>query len=474
MKSSFVKYFLPFLFLGTSITTAQFGSSGSVDARSMGMAKTYNSTSTGLSAIGINPANLAFMDEGSVEFSTIIPVPFISFHSGTDFLSIEQLDYFFGGVDGKARVLNESDKQRLSDLFSDGGNVFANFSTSLFSLTLKPTEEAGSFGISIIDYAGGNVTIPQALVDLSLNGNAPGKKYEFNDQDLSSWWIRNYGLTYARSFQGDDGDWFKQLSAGITFKLVHGFYYTGLAKVNSSLETGAYNQIESKANMIGYSAFSEGFGVNYSFDSTMHESKFGLFMPPAGKGFGLDFGINFLLDDNWKISASLTDVGKINWSNNAAVFKTEGEIIIDDLTDQAQLDSLKDKFTGKGEKIESFSTTLPSAFRFGISHYFSREENFLPGTLLIALDYNQGFNNLPGNSKTPRLSFGIEWKPGDWIPYLRSGFSVGGVDGFAWALGLGIYIGLIEFNFATSYFQSIISPNTAKQISVAIDSRWKF
>ena len=71
--------------------------------------------------------------------------------------------------------------------------------------------------------------------------------------------------------------------------------------------------------------------------------------------------------------------------------------------------------------IESFSTGLPTAFRFGLGFMLNEEDNFLPGTLLLGLDYNQGFNDLPGNSKTPRVSFGFEWKPGDWIPYLRSG-----------------------------------------------------
>ncbi|NWF90762.1 MAG: hypothetical protein HXY50_15050 [Ignavibacteriaceae bacterium] len=104
----------------------------------------------------------------------------------------------------------------------------------------------------------------------------------------------------------------------------------------------------------------------------------------------------------------------------------------------------------------------------------NEDDNILPGTLTLGFDYNQGFNNLPGNSKSPRLSMGFEWKPGDWIPYLRTGVSIGGADEFAWAVGLGMYTEVIEFNFATSYFQAVVAPNSAKQISVAFGSRWKF
>lgn len=478
MKNIFNRKYLLLIILLTigfsSDAFSQFGSSGTIDARSMGLAKTYNSTSMGIYSIGINPANLSIMDEGSVEFSTIIPLPFISFHSGTDFLSINQLNYYFGGVDGKSRVLTESDKQNFNDLFSDGGSVFANFSTTLFSFALKPSIETGTFALSIIDFAGGNFTIPHAIVDLGLNGNQPGKKYDFNDEKFKSWWIRNYGISYSREFQLESETWLKNISAGVSFKLVHGYYYAGIEKVNTNLETGTYNEIRGNADMIGYSAFSDGFGMKYDFDSLQHHSKIGLFMPPAGNGFGFDIGLSFLLEDNWNVSFALTDIGSINWSKNAAKFFAEGAILIDDLTDQKQLDSLKDKFTGDAERIESFSTGLPTVFRFGLGCTLKEEDNFLPGTLLLGLDYNQGFNDLPGNSKIPRLSFGFEWKPGDWIPYFRSGVSLGGADGFAWAVGLGMYTGVIEFNFATSYFQSIVTPNSAKQISFAFGSRWKF
>lgn len=452
----------------------QFGSSGTVDARSMGMAKTYNSISSGIYAIGINPANLNSMSENTVEFSTIIPLPFLSFHSGTDFLSIENLNYYFGGVNGKSRILSESDKQNFNNLFSGGGFVFANFSISLLTAAWKPDPEVGTFAFSINDFAGGNLTIPQAIVDLTLNGNQQGKKYDFNDESLNSWWIRDYSISYSREFLNDPYDVIKKVSAGLSIKLVHGYYFIGTNKVNTTFETGSFNELKGNAKMLGYSAFSDGFGVNYDFDSTENESSLGLFMPPAGTGFGFDFGFSLNLDESWSLALALTDIGSINWSKNTAEFIADGEIYIDDLTDDQQLDSLKEKLTGKAQPIENFSTGLPTAFRFGLGCMLNEQDNFLPGTLLLGLDYNQGFNDLPGNSKSPRISFGFEWKPGDWIPYLRSGFSIGGADGFAWALGLGMYTNVIDFNFATSYIQTILAPNSAKQISVAFGSKWKF
>jgi len=62
----------------------------------------------------------------------------------------------------------------------------------------------------------------------------------------------------------------------------------------------------------------------------------------------------------------------------------------------------------------------------------------------------------------------------DWLPYIRTGISIGGATGFNWGLGLGINYGFVELDFATSDMQSFIAPNSSKYISAAFSSRWKF
>jgi hypothetical protein len=95
-----------------------------------------------------------------------------------------------------------------------------------------------------------------------------------------------------------------------------------------------------------------------------------------------------------------------------------------------------------------------------------------PGKLLLAFDYNQGFNEMPGNSMKPRFSSGADWAL-NWFA-LRTGVSIGGIDKFNWGLGFGLDFGLLEINFGTSDFESVVSPNSAKRVSIGIDSVWKF
>lgn len=457
-----------FLMMNTSI--AQYGSLGSIDARSLGLAGTSNTISTGVYSIGINPANLAINKNNFIDFTTVLPFPSLAINSGTDFLSLDELNYFFGGVDGEPRILTEADKEKFNSLIQDGGLVFANVSFSLFSFGINVSDEIGAFAFSVQDIAGAKIYIPQALTDVALNGNPIGKIFDLDDANVKVWWIRNYSLSYARNVVESVSSSFDRMTVGATIKLIHGYSYIGTDHFHYRVTTGSSNEITGTTDLLGYSAFSDAFGVKYDFDSVKHSGSMGVFPSPAGTGFGVDLGIS-ATKNNWGFSIALTDLGKINWSKNAAEFSSFGEVYFDDVSSQAQMDSLEERLTGESKKINHFTTGLPSALRIGTSYLFS--EGDVPGSLLLAFDCDQGFNDLPGNSKYPRLSVGAEWKPMDWIPYLRTGFSYNTEFGFNWGFGLGVDIKIVELHFASSDMQSFFTPNQATHLSFSFGSRWK-
>lgn len=450
---------------------SQIGSVGSTNAKSTGMAKTYNAITEGVYALGINPANLMNGDDHSIQIGTLLPFPQVSLRGGTSFMSIDDLNYYFGGVNGQSRYLTDADKQRFNNLFKDGGFTALNANINILSITYKRDEKIGAFGFSINDVAAGKFTFPQALVDFALNGNPIGKEYNLSDAKANAWWIRNYSLTYARNFNLFKR-FFDQFSAGVSIKLVQGYAYAGTEKVNTQLSTAMDYTINGTADFKAVSAFSENFGVKYDFDSTEHNNNFSPFPSPAGSGLGIDLGIS-LVRKSWRFALSVTDIGSINWTKNTAQFIASGNINVNDITNKEQTDSLRDKITGKAEPISSFSTSLPTALRLGTAYYFDKNHNPIPGTLFLAFDYNQGFNNMPGNSTIPRLSLGADWKPGNWIPFIRSGLSFGGGFGFHWGFGLGINAGILDLDIGTSDLQTFLAPNASKYISVAIGSRWK-
>jgi hypothetical protein len=474
MRNIFLLGFI--LFFAAVQSFAQFGSVGSSDSRSTGMAKTYNSTVRGVYSIGVNPANMIFNQNGSVEFSTVLPFPHITTRTGSSFLSITDFNYYFGGVNGEGRFLDEKDKKNLNDLFSDGGDVYFDLSSSILSVVYKHDPLIGSFGFSVTDFLGGHVTIPQALVNLALTGNPLNKVYSFVDAKINSWWLRNYSLSYARELPEIEQNIFNKIAAGVSLKLYQGFFYIGTERVNTSFSTDLSYAISGNADMLGYSAFSPDFGMSYDFDSTSRNRKnnVGPFPTPAGNGFGFDIGLAATLNKEWSFSFAVTDVGSISWDKEAVEYTALGNIYLDDISSSEQREALEDQIKGEGNYIGSFSTPLPTALRMGAAYLFDDEDDKIPGTLLLAVDYNQGFNSMPGNSVTPRISIGSEWKPMNWIPFIRTGFSFGGIEGFGWAFGLGFNIAnTIELDLATSTMHSFVAPNSAKDLSFAIGSRWK-
>ena len=461
------------LWLTPSIVFAQYGSSGLTDARSIAMGNTYNADARGVYSIGLNPSGLGFLKEYSVEFSTVLPMPGASVSTGTDFLSLNDFNYFFGGVNGRPRYLDDNDKERLNSIFENGGSAFVNSSFNLLTICYKPSSHVGTFAFSINDAAAGWLRFPNALSSLILYGNQTGKVYNLSGVSVNSWWIRDYSLSYAREFPGIGDDAADKLYAGITLKLVHGLAYSVSQEGYGYLSTGANNQLTAVSNNKITTAFSDNLGVKYSFDTTSRSASFSLFPSPAGTGFGADLGLNAAFGKEWNVSLAVTDLGSITWDKNTAVISSNGQYTVTDLTDSNQLDSLKNKFTGQTDSTGSFITSLPTAFRLGVSYRAGLDDGDFPGSLLLALDVNQGFNNQPGNSVKTRISFGAEWKPMNWIPYFRTGFSFGGLTGFHWAFGIGIDASIVNINFGTMDMQSVFAPGSSKQFSIAFDSYWK-
>lgn len=475
------KIFIINLLLTLTIFAQAGGSVGTSDARSVGMAKTYTAASRGVFSIGHNPANLMLSDDNHFEMTTVLPLPNLRIRTGTDFLSIEDYNYFFGGVeqpDGSVdgRQLTDSDKDRLKNLFKDGGFFVADFSTSVLSISYKASDKIGAFAFGINDIAAFEMNFPEEFIHLALDGNTPGRIYNFNDADMKGWWHRNFSLTYARDLSEIPQEIFKKISAGITFKYVQGFSYAGIDHIKSTFETGDGNQLITHGDLLAYAAFSPDMNVKYDFDSTdtEEEGSFTPFPKPAGTGLGFDFGLSAQLNDIWSFGLAVTDIGNIKWDQNVARFTSNQAFYLTDITDDDQLDSLGKSFVGEGEYIDHISTEMPTAFRMGVAFQLDKLVGSFPGQMLVALDYNQGFNNQPRNSKKPRFSMGLEWKPMDWIPYIRTGVSVGGRDSFGWALGLGIDAGILDFNFATPDFHYLLMANNAKRVALSLDTRWKF
>lgn len=478
----FTKIFFMLLILAGNSLAQSSGSYGFTDARSLSLANTYTARSLGVDALGINPANLALQDLTRFSLKTVIPLPTIGFNFSAP-ISMERINYFFGGVDdgsGKkvGRYLNEADKSELGDLLSNG-EFITNFAITPLAFTININKNVGAFGFAVTDRLGTNERLSRAFLDLAFSGLTSGNIYSFSDLVVKSSYWRDFSLSYARSIFTKKDFFIKELFGGISLKLIQGFFYVGTAKNNSQFQLGDKNKIIGSWDYEVITAFSPDIGVNYGSDSvsTVEDFSPSPFPTPAGSGFGFDIGFTGKINDQLTVGLALTDIGSITWDKNQATIKGNGNFTFEGYSTKEALDSLEDKFKKiTNDLSSSFSTSLPTALRIGVVYQLDRAPfiGSFPGQMAVSFDYNQGFNDEIGNTKTPRFSLGIDWKPGNWIPFVRTGLSFAGKHGFNWAFGLGFMLGPLDFNFATSNFNSLLGMNSAKHLSFGMDTRWRF
>jgi len=457
------------------------GSNGALNAKNIALGGTNAVSARGVFALGVNPANLVVKQDHSVELSTVFPLPTLSVTVGNDFFSLNDYNYFFTGVTNDngqrvGRYLTESDKTKFLNLFNQGTLINTTVGTTILSVSLYPNKKLGAFGFSVNDWTSVNINFPKGIMELLLYGNQKGKDFNLNDLDLKTWYLRNYSLSYSKDLSKLFPDAFKFFSVGLTVKMVQGFFYSGVDYINTSIKTQDDYSIAIQGDSRMLLAASPSFGIKYDFEEEgiEKEKNISFFNEPAGTGYGADLGIYAEINKVWSFAIALTDLGTINWNKGVVAYSSKGSYTIENVTDEGLLDSLKESLKGEGNYAEPFSTSLATAMKLGVGFKLDKLlKGKFPGKMMLEFNYHQGFNNMPGNTTKERFSLGMQWTPFKFFNF-RSGVSVGGYDKFNWAIGFGLDTGIIDFDFAASYFQSLLDGNNAKRLGVAMSSRWKF
>ncbi len=442
------------------------------NVRGMGMARTLIACSRGTEALGINPANLAL--HGRSPFSLSL-APF-GFRISTELFSYDIYQEYFTGVaetspDGtrEPRYLTNEDKDRILGSLPEGvGSTRFDFEAMALGVSLT-TEKLGGFGLSVVDRAGALVELPRDYVRFFLYGlDSTGSQYVFDGTGVSAWWWREYNVSYGFRIPIELRIP-QSVYVGLGVKFLRGYGMMETQRYAASLanrRVGA-NQYQLE---VGFDYLARRSGVDFLDQDK--EADFTPFPEPAGKGTGFDIGVSAQVMPGLFVAASVTDIGSIRWERN--VVQTDGHytMVLDDPFEEENVDSLERALRGTNHAGESFSTSLPTALRLGVaveSDDFAYLR-FLPGRMLLALDYNQGLNSSMGNTTRPRVSIGMEYRLVPFLP-LRTGLSLGGGDGVRWAAGFGLDFYYLSFDLATENFGLVFSPKDFQMFSIAAGLR---
>lgn len=409
-----LKILLIIIFSGGIVVAQTF------NAKSLSMANNMIAFNSGADALMFNPANLA-IKESRVELS------FLSFYSAISNSSISIADYnqYFTHEGHGGKAWDTSDKNAILDLIpKEGLGVNTNIRMNVMALAFN------NMGFSIDVIGNGRVQVKsrealKLMFDLDLTDD-----FTFDKPEIASgsfYAATKYSFAYAQKIDTDFGLYdLKDFAVAAKVSFIAGHAVYDITDSHVFFERSSENGLADKD--LGY----------YKLDLNARRAypEGGI---SAGSGFGFDLAASANYDKKWTFSMALENLfAAINWNTNTAevnLFKSDSVYFFKE-------DDGVDRSVETDTTIErgSFSTSLPLNLYMGASYQLMEE-------LVLTAQWKQGLTEDFGNSVTPQVGVGAEYRPLRWLP-LRSGMTVGGRNQFLLGLGTGVDFPGFEFNIS--------------------------
>ena len=354
-------------------------------------------------------------------------------------------------------------KRRADDsLYLDVDNLLNKLAKNNY-LTTAIQIDLLSFGFKIKkNYFSFNATekaivslrYPKDFIDFVWNGNGAslGETKNFNF-GLNLTHYREYGIGMAREISD-------KLTVGAKLKYLYGMENVYTKKSDFMLYTDPSTfAITAQSNIeINTSGFDSSSTKNFSFGDYAFKRK--------NKGMGIDLGGVYSLDEKTSVSASLIDLGFINWKSGVtnhvskypdASFTYEGVNTnkVDSSFQKKALDSLSNRFSIV-ETHESYRTSLSTQFYLGGNY------SIIPGINAGALIHGIFFDkqlhlaySISGNVRVAR--------------WLSTSLSYSIVNRSYNNIGFGLAItSPVQFYVVTDNILGVFLPQNTKNLNVRI------
>jgi hypothetical protein len=297
-----------------------------------------------------------------------------------------------------------------------------------------------------------NIALPGDILRLGFEGN---EQFVGSTIDMSS--FRGDAVYYREAGLGFSYNFTKDLRLGVRAKVLFGI--AGASIDNNALGITVNDDYTHTLNADLQANFSAPLSFYLSGQSTIDSVKFddsgfdgvnsivNYLLETQNLGLGLDIGAEYKINEKFKVSAAITDLGYIKWKKDVSNLKAKSEFVFSgiDMLDvyngtmtfdslgQVLLDSLKNSFYLADSK-SPFTTYLPMGVTLGGSYNLTK--NFSVGLLshtkfigsqvreAITLSANLNIRNVFSttlaytamNHRYDNLGFGIAFKPG-WFQF---------------------------------------------------------
>lgn len=411
---------------------------------------------TGPAALYSNPANLT---TGPQEHSLEIQLFRVGAYHGGDFYQFEHIDPLF--YNNEQPLSQDEEKAALDDWFgNDQKTVNTYLEVIPLSITYRPSDASWAAGFGIRGRTFQTSAVSKGVFDVLLRGTREDRTVPVDGR------TRVYGtVDVAGAFSYRFSS--VPLSVGVSPRVIFGTSFA-----DAALDSRATVSGDSLVHRFDYTARAAGplstglFDTFNAFSDNPVDDVVGGSSGIAGIGGGLDVGATYTVRPDLHVSASITDLGQITWSQDAQTITPSNDVFRFDGV-SLDLDRLDEEYNGNtGEYIEDQVDSLAQDAYEDVERDRSSFTTGLPTTLHLNSTWDQGMVTLNGG-----VSIGLNEKAGavpepaalhvggtlNLGPFpIRAGARFFGTQAVALSGGLGLDLGFYRFDVGAS-----VTPNTS-------------
>ena len=402
--------------------------------------------------------NPAFLPQNELYISLPI-IGFSQLNFENNSLTIKDLIYNYNGQTVTFLHPEGGSTDKFYNLLKSPFTAHTYLETNLLSIGFYYKKTFYSFAMS--EKMDGNVVLPKDLFGFLLFGTTNKQSNIFDFSSLQANATLYTEVAFGVGKQVNDN-----LSLGFKFKFLIGSSNISNSNSNFILEAGAekwsikntgFTNISSKVQLNDLQRIVSS-GSFTSQDITNLTT-------PSGLGLGVDFGIDYKINSNIKLSASITDLGFISWNKNTLNYNYG--------INQFNFNGL-----GQFDSNDNFNNFIDSYNRLQSGNLFADSI----GSALLANSYMKKSTNSYSTSTTAKLNLGFEYsliynhlsfgvlsrsyisnskmigefttslnaKPYEWLNASVS-YSILGTQINSFGAGLGLRTGYLHWFFAADY-----------------------
>lgn len=393
--------------------------------------------------------NPAFQPESDFYISFPL-IGYSALNVGNNSLSLKDIVYNENG--NTVTFLNQASSiDRFYNTLKVNTVLRANFQTNLLGFGFHYKSAYWTF--SFTEKMNGTLSVPKDVFQLSLYGTPNPLNNSFNFTSLQT----DFTL-YTEAGFGYAQDITEKWSIGGKLKILLGHANLSNSNRNVTFDANLSNWIFNGAGSFNYSSPVE-LNLDTNFQSltyTNPTSKLD-WIKPAGLGVGIDFGVEYHLNENINLSAAILDFGFIRWKKNAlnlqyAVdFNFEGiaqinintslnsynEVFDQLIYGNLLIDSIESAFEGSATSNPTnvaYSTGTAAKMNLGFEYNFF--DHFIG---LGILSHTQFYDR----TVTGEITTSVNMRPYDW---LNAALSYSLINGTLSTFGAGLSLSVGNVN----------------------------